>query len=48
MPTRDEVDYWYVTGLRGGPIAWASSPDQRSTGRQIQIERAVVYGAAAR
>ena len=51
-PNTHDNDYWHVTGLRGGThrlgIVVRADADPRSTGRQIQIERAVVYGAAAR
>jgi hypothetical protein len=50
-PNTHDNDYWHVTGLRGGghrlSIVVRADADQRSTGRKIQIERAVVYGAAS-
>jgi hypothetical protein len=51
-PNTHDNDYWHVTGLRGGThrlgIVARADADPRSMGHQIQIERAVVYGAAAR
>jgi hypothetical protein len=43
-------DYWHVSGLPVGKhsvrIVVRSDTDARSTGTKVQIERAVVYGAA--
>jgi hypothetical protein len=45
-------DYWHVTGLAPGEhavrIVVRDDVDERSTGRVIQIQNAVVYGKAAR
>jgi len=47
-PNTHDNDYWHVTGLREGThrlrIVVRADADPRSTGRKIQIERAVVYG----
>jgi hypothetical protein len=41
-------DYWHVTGLTPGPhtvqVVVRGDANARSKGKQIQIERAVVYG----
>jgi hypothetical protein len=45
-------DYWHVTGLPVGThrlrIVLRDDADARSAGKKIQIERAVVYGVAAK
>ena len=47
----NDNDYWHVTGLRTGKhsvrIVVRGDKDARSTGKKIQIERAIVYGAVA-
>lgn len=47
-PRTHDNDYWHATGLNGGPhtlrIVTRADKDARSTGTQIAIERAVVYG----
>jgi hypothetical protein len=48
--TNDD-DYWHVTGLRSGKhsvrLVVRGDADARSTGKRIQIERAIVYGPAS-
>ena len=49
VPERtNDSDYWHVTGLVPGPhrlrLVVRKDADERSTGRQVQIEAAVVYG----
>jgi hypothetical protein len=43
-----DTDYWHVTGLASGRhtvrLVVRDDADRRSTGRFLQIERAVVYG----
>ena len=47
-PRTHDNDYWHVTGLKSGPhtlrIVTRADKDERSTGTQIGIERAIVYG----
>jgi hypothetical protein len=47
-PRTHDNDYWHVTGLKSGPhtlrIVTRAEKDPRSTGTQIGIERAIVYG----
>jgi len=47
-PRTHDNDYWHVTGLKSGPhtlrIVTRGDKDGRSTGTQIGIERAIVYG----
>ena len=47
-PRTHDNDYWHVTGLKSGPhtlrIVTRADKDGRSTGTQIGIERAIVYG----
>lgn len=47
-PRTHDNDYWHVTGLKSGPhtlrIVTRADKDRRSTGSQIGIERAVIYG----
>ena len=48
----NDNDYWHVTGLPDGKhrvrIVLRADVDARSTGKKVQIERAVVYGPAPR
>jgi hypothetical protein len=48
VPRTHDNDYWHVTGLATGEhtlrIVTRADKDERSTGTQIAIERAVVYG----
>jgi len=47
-PRTHDNDYWHVTGLKSGPhtlrIVTRADKDERSTGTQIGIQRAIVYG----
>ena len=47
-PRTHDNDYWHVTGLRAGEhtvrIVTLPDRDARSTGTQIAIQRAIVYG----
>ncbi len=46
----NDNDYWHVTGLPSGKhrvrIVVRADADPRSTGKTIQIERAIIYGPA--
>ena len=49
IPERtNDNDYWHVTGLPDGPhavrIVVRSDADARSKGREIRLERAIVFG----
>ena len=48
VPRTHDNDYWHVTGLRAGEhtlrIVTLPDRDPRSTGTQIAIQRAIVYG----
>jgi hypothetical protein len=48
VPRTHDNDYWHVTALKSGEhtlrIVTRSDKDERSTGTQIGIERAIVYG----
>jgi hypothetical protein len=43
-----DSDYWHVTGLAHGKhivrLVVRPDADQRSKGKQVRIERAIVYG----
>ena len=47
-PRTHDNDYWHVTGLKNGPhtlrIVTRADKDERSTGTQVGIMRAIVYG----
>ena len=47
-PRTHDNDYWHVTGLKSGPhtlrIVTRADKDERSTGTQIGIQHAIVYG----
>ncbi len=48
VPRTHDNDYWHVTALKSGEhtlrIVTRADKDERSTGTQIGIERAIVYG----
>jgi hypothetical protein len=47
-PRTHDNDYWHATGLKSGPhtlrIVTRADKDERSTGTQIGIKSAIVYG----
>jgi hypothetical protein len=48
VPRTHDNDYWHVTALKSGDhtlrIVTRADKDERSTGTQVGIERAIVYG----